>query len=142
MTSTGCTRKLQIGACRIKIILKYHKGLTSQTHAFHPRVIITTPQQKSLRTKSHFWIQLCHKGKRSNSTSILDVGTWHFKPSEAYTFHVLPPIRGQEGLHKRRSPFITQNKFFKRKLSKPTRRIPKAPYKERISTEFNNSNSL
>ena len=86
MTSTGCTRTLQIGACRIKIILKSHKGLTSLTHAFHPRVIITTPQQKSLRTKSHFWIQLCHKGKRSNSTSILDVGTWHFKPSETFQY--------------------------------------------------------
>ena len=36
-------------------------------------------------------------------------------------------FRGQERLYKRRSPPITQNKFFKRKLSKPTRRIPKAP---------------
>ena len=33
----------------------------------------------------------------------------------------------QEGLHKRRSPLITQKKFFKRTLSKLTRRIPKAP---------------
>ena len=34
---------------------------------------------------------------------------------------------GQEGLYKRRSPPITQNKFFKRKLSKLTRRFSKAP---------------
>ena len=96
-----------------------HKGLTNLTHAFHPRVIITTPL---LRTKSHFWIQLF--------SIVLDVGTRHFKPTETfqiYTFYVLPPVRGQEGLYKRRSPPITQNKFFKRKLSKPTRRIPKAP---------------
>ena len=33
MTSTGCTHTLRIGACQVKIILKYHKGLTSLTHA-------------------------------------------------------------------------------------------------------------
>ena len=64
---------------------------------------------------------------------ILDVGT-HFKPTETFQYthlYILPPIRGQEGLNKRRSPLATHNKFLKRKLSKRTRWIPKAPQRER-----------
>ena len=67
------------------------------------------------------------------STSILDIRT-HFKPTETFQythFTSCHPIRGQEGLYKRRSPPVTQNKFLKRKLSKPTRRIPEAPQRER-----------
>ena len=88
---------------------------------------------------------IVYKGKRFNSTSILDVGT-HFKPTETFQYTYFsschPLGRGQERLCKRRSPPATQNKFLKRKLSKMTRRISKALWREGISTELNNSNFL
>ena len=74
-------------------------------------------------------IIIVYKGESFNSMLILDVGT-HFKPTETFQYthlYILPPIRGQEGLNKRRSPQATHNKFLKRKLSKRTRLIPKAP---------------
>ena len=131
MASTVCTPTLLFGASQMKIILKYHKGLTSLTHAFHPRVIITTPQQKYLRTKSHFWIQLCTKG---NGLSVRQFPKKErilsqLKHIFQYThFTSCPPLGIKiEGFYKRRSPSVTQNKFLNRKLSKRTRRIPKAP---------------
>ena len=63
--------------------------------------------------KVTFLDTIVYKGKWFNSTSILDVRTFQNFP--IYTFHVLPPIRGQEWLYKRRSAPVTQNfKFLKK----------------------------
>ena len=113
-----------------------------QVNNHHTTVIFTAEISDNEVT---FLDTIVYKGKRFNSTSILDVRT-HFKPTETFQythFSSCHPLgRGWERLYKRPSPPATQNKFPKRKLSKTTRRISKAPWREGISTELNNSNFL
>ena len=113
-----------------------------QVNDHHATVKFTAESSENEVT---FLDTIVYKGKRFNSTSILDVRT-HFKATETFQythFSSCHPLgRGWERLYKRRSPPATQNKFPKRKLSKTTRRISKAPWREGISTELNNSNFL
>ena len=92
--------------------------------------------------KVTFLDTIVYKGKWFNSTSILDVRTFQNFPIYL-RFHVLPPIRGQEWLYKRRSAPVTQNfKFLKKNFQNRLEEFQKHLREERISTKLNNSNSL
>ena len=120
----------------------YMTHFIEQVNNHHTTVIFTAEISDNEVT---FLDTIVYKGKRFNSTSILDVRT-HFKATETFQYTHFsschPLARGWERLYKRPSPPATQNKFPKRKLSKTTRRISKAPWREGISTELNNSNFL
>ena len=71
--------------------------------------------------KVTFLDTIVYKGKRSNSTSILDVGTQHFKPTEIFQythFTSCHPLGVKKGFKKGEALLSEQILKKKRKLSK------------------------
>ena len=78
------------------------------------------------------------KGKRFNSTSILDVATY-FKPTETFQythFSSCHPLRIKTGFIKGETLRLLRTNSFQKRLEEFQKHL-----REKISTEFNNSNS-